>query len=116
MKFIKNLFKKREKEKEQDGPPENEEISSFITFCMMPENDNDIFVKTDWAECTVESAILYAELLYSVNHGLLEEYIFDILLQSAKTDLDKNFVKLIIDSYNILGKDKPLVSASKVLK
>jgi len=117
MSFIKKIKEKFINKKELiEKDKKDKEYLSFITFCILPENENDVFVKTDWGECTVESAILYAELLYSINHGMLEEYIFDILSKSARNDMEKNFINLVVDSYHKIDEDQPLISATKVLK
>jgi hypothetical protein len=118
MKFIKKIKDIFTNNKEPTEQKEDlgKNFLSFITFCIFPENENDVFVKTDWGECTVESAILYAELLYSINNGMLEEYIFDILNKSAKTDTEKNFINLVIDSYHRMDEEEPLISPTKVLK
>jgi hypothetical protein len=103
-----------------DADPDDEENTNldspypcFITFARKMDGGCDI--QTNWLTNDKTCAVMYAELLYGINHGYLESYIFELLDEYGKNKNCPEFVAMIKEAYSQTNIDQPVVKPSRVL-
>jgi len=95
----------------------NEQFLAYITFAL--SKDGSVHVKTEWINESMQLASVYAQLLYQISVGAMEDGIIDVLLKHGKDHVQsQEFIGKIIDQFHDLKqkyKNMPLISPSQAL-
>lgn len=90
----------------------------YLIFFLL--KDGTISVKTEWSEETDKLAHVYAQLIYQVNSGALEDGILNVLYQHGMNNVkSQEFLAKVMTTLRELKqkyKNLPIIVPSQVLK
>jgi DNA gyrase/topoisomerase IV subunit B len=93
------------------------EILSYITFVLT--KDGTVNVQTEWNNDSSELAQIYAQLIYQINSGGLEEGINNVLLKNGVENVqNQRFLGEVFENLQTLKnryKNLPLIMPSQAL-
>jgi hypothetical protein len=97
---------------------EQQDIIGFITFSLL--RDGTVFINSDWTEKNDNMVDIYAQFLYKLNNGSMEDGILKILIEAGINDVKKQYfiTKIInkIEEYKQQSEETPIISPSETFR
>ena len=104
-------------QEEQEEQKEKEDVLSYITFVLT--KDGGVSIQTEWFNNSPELAQIYAQLVYQINSGSLEDGIFKVLLKYGTEHVQsQKFIGEVFENLNALKgryKNLPMIMPSQAL-
>jgi hypothetical protein len=92
-------------------------ILAYVTFHLM--DDGTVNAKTEWKFENNEMAIIYAQLLYQIGIGSLEEGVLNLLFEYGKQNVKSqpfiNNIFTALNEYKSKYQNLPIISPSQAL-
>jgi hypothetical protein len=108
-----DVIEKQAVEQKQAEP----EILSYITFVL--GKDGSVLVKTEWANESPQLASVYAQLLYQIGVGGLEDGVIEVLLKHGNEKVQsQEFIGKVIQELNDCKnkyKNLPIITPTQAL-
>jgi len=102
---------------EEQVKEEEAKFLAHITFALA--RDGNVHVNTEWLNESPQLASVYAQLLYQVSSGTMEEGVTDVLIKYGSENVkSQEFISDILNRLNELKsryKNMPLITPSQAL-